>query len=135
VPDIRPVRRHVFARVLSFDLECPHCGTIDAVRTGRRAPPRFHMVRSRWRCRACRRIYSVGLVVRPVRRAGNRPYNDGQPPDTTPTDDQMRQLQQVLGETRGESVGWYDAVNLICICGAEARGDHTHDCPLAYETF
>ena len=131
-----PSRRRVFARVLSFDLECPHCGTIDCVRTRSRLPwlnasPRFHIFRSRWRCRACRRVYAVGLALWPASRAGNRPRGDRRPLDTRPSLTQIMQMRQVLGLVRGQSRGWHDEVNLICICGADADGEHTPDCPLA----
>ena len=132
----RSLRRRVFARVLSFDLECPHCGTIDCVRATSRLPwlnasPRFHIVRSRWRCRACRRVYAVGLALWPVRRAGNRPRGDRRPLDTRPSLTQIMQMRQVLGLVRGQSRGWHDEVNLICICGADEDSEHTPDCPLA----
>ena len=132
---VGPLRRHVFARVLSFDVECPNCGAVDCVRTGRQLSPRFHPFRSRWRCRDCRRIYAVGLLLSPVRRAGNHRRNGGFPLDTRPTLRQLGEMRRVLGLLREQSVGWYDGVNLICICGADEDAEHTSDCPLAYESW
>jgi len=55
--------RLTFARVLSFDLACPNCGTVDCVRSNSSLPwwkgtRQFNAWRSRWRCRACRRVYA-----------------------------------------------------------------------------
>jgi hypothetical protein len=32
-------------------------------------------------------------------------------------------------------VGWHDAVNLVCTCGADESVEHVPDCPLADESF
>ena len=132
--------RHTFARVTGFDLACPNCGAVDAVRSpsgmpwwkGTRA---FDGWRSRWRCRSCRRIFAIGLVVWPTRRAGNRPRAGGRPVDTVPTSVQGAQLAQVYGLVRTQSRGWYEPVNLICSCeGANGRDeDHAPDCPLSLD--
>ena len=93
--------------------------------------PRFHIFRYRWRCRACRRVYTVGLVLWPATRAGNFPRGGGRPPDTFPSVLQCMQMREILGLIRQQSCGWHQEVNLICICGADEDTDHTPDCPLA----
>jgi hypothetical protein len=127
--------RRTFARVVGFDLACPNCGAVDAVRSASGLPwwkgtKCFDWWRSRWRCRACRRVFAVGLVLWPTRRAGNRPRGGGQPVDTVPSTVQAGSLQLVYGLVRTQTRGWYDPVNLICTCASD---DHRHapDCPLS----
>lgn len=129
------VPSRTFARVLDFDVVCPQCGTIDCVRSRSRLPGwkarlRFNPITARWQCRACRRIYAVGLAVWPVRRTGNVPRDFGQPVDTVPNEFQRADLHELYGIVRAESRGWRDPVNLICTCPA-FEGKHAPDCPLA----
>ena len=74
--------RHTFARVVGFDVACPNCGAVDAVRSASGLPwwkgtKCFDWWRSRWRCRACRRVFAVGLVLWPTPRSprtSTRPF-------------------------------------------------------------
>lgn len=125
-------RPYVFARPIAFDLECPNCGTLDAVRRGR--PPwregsvNFNPLRSRWRCRACRHIFVIGLALWRVSRTGNQPpMGVARPADTVPTLEQMGALRQLLGVAPGRTRGRGDAVNLVCRC--LGRDDFDPDCP------
>jgi hypothetical protein len=87
--------------------------------------------RSRWRCRACRRVYCVGLALWPARRTGNRlRYADGRPVDTIPSRAQIDGLNELYGLVRAQSRGWRQPVNLICTCGVSVDDDHRPDCPL-----
>jgi hypothetical protein len=129
-----PPPSRTFARLVSFDVACPNCGTVDCVRSASGQPwwkgtRGFDLWRSRWRCRACRRIYAVGLALWPVRRAGNRPRPDGRPVDTIPSYAQIEQLNELHGLVRAQSRGWHEQVNLICTCGS-VGDDHRPDCPL-----
>ncbi len=130
-----PPHTCTFARIVGFDLSCPNCGTVDCVRSASGLPwwkgtTHFDSWRSRWQCRACRRVYVVGLALWPARRAGNRPRPDGRPIDTIPDRAQVMQLREVHGLVRTQSRGWHEPVNLICTCD---RGDDEHrlDCPLS----
>jgi hypothetical protein len=123
----QPIRR-TFARVAAFDVACPRCGTIDCVSSARpwwKRKTNFDPWRSRWRCRVCRRVFAVGVVLWPVSRAGNRP-RESRPLDTIPT------KQELLGLLQAADRGWSDPVNLICTCASEDRR-HAPDCPLANE--
>ncbi len=55
----------------------------------------------------------------------------GRPPDTRPTLPQIIEMRQLLGFVGQQTVGWYDEVNLICVCGADEDAEHATDCPLA----
>jgi hypothetical protein len=107
--------------VNGFDLECPHCGVVDCVHFGR--PWRKHQKhfdgwRHRWKCRACRRVFAVGLAIWPVRRApsprGHRPV------DTIPTRSELHGLR--LAYDRGPD----DPTNIACDC----FGTDTSECAL-----
>jgi hypothetical protein len=104
--------RRTFARLTAFDLACPQCGTVDSVSCLRpwwKRKTNFDPWRSRWRCRACRRVFAVGLALWPVSRAGNRP-REARPTDTIPTTQELLGLQLVAER------GWNDPVNLTCEC-------------------
>ena len=106
------VGRRVFARLSAFDLACPQCGTVDSVSSLRpwwKRKTNFDPWRSRWRCRACRRVFAVGLALWPVSRAGNRP-REARPADTIPTKQELLGLQLVAER------GWNDPVNVTCEC-------------------
>ena len=143
---MRPLRRpdpylapsRTFARVLGFDLACPNCGAVDCVRTSSGVPwwkgtRQFHPWRSRWRCRACRRIYAVGLALWPVRRAGNFTQLGGTPVDTRPNVQQAMELRTLYGHVQRKTRGWYEEINLVCDCEAGPDGVHATDCPLAHD--
>lgn len=68
----------------------------------------FDWWRSRWRCRSCRHVFAVGLVLWPTRRAGNHPRGGGQPVDTVPSTAQAESLGLVYGLVRTQTRGWYD---------------------------
>jgi hypothetical protein len=104
--------RRIFARVSVFDLSCPSCGAVDSVSSRRpwwKRKANFDPWRSRWRCRVCRRVFAVGVVLWPVSRAGNRPRED-RPVDTIPS------KQELLGLHLAVERGWGDALNLTCEC-------------------
>ena len=88
--------RRTFARLSAFDVACPNCGTVDSVSAvrpwWRRKAKNFDPWRSRWRCRACRRVFAVGVVFWPVSRAGNRP-RESRPADTIPSKQELLGLQ------------------------------------------
>jgi hypothetical protein len=115
--------RRTFARVTGFDLSCPRCGVVDSVSSLRpwwKRKSNFDPWRSRWRCRSCRRVFAVGVVLWPVSRAGNRP-REARPADTIPTPQELLGLQMVAER------GWNDAVNVTCEC---VDGLSSADCPL-----
>jgi hypothetical protein len=117
----QPARR-TFARLTAFDVACPNCGTVDCVQRGRlwwTRKTNFDPWRSRWRCRVCRRVFAVGVVLWPVSRAGNRP-REARPADTIPT------KQELLGLLQVAERGWNDPVNLTCEC----MGTSSAGCPL-----
>jgi hypothetical protein len=120
----QPARR-VFSRLTAFDVACPNCATVDSVSCSRpwwKRKVNFDPWRSRWRCRVCRRVFAVGVVLWPVTRAGNRP-REGRPADTIPS------KQELLGLLQVAARGWNDPVNLTCTCGRHGA-DHTPQCPL-----
>jgi len=122
----QPQRRRFFARLTSFDLQCPECGEVDVVR---HTPPwwrrkkTFDGWRHRWRCRACRRVFAVGLAIWPVSRApsprGHRPF------DTIPTRSELHGLR--LAYNRGPD----DPTNIACDC----FGTDTSECALHGEDW
>ena len=119
----RPTTRRTFARLTAFDVACPQCGAVDSVSCLRpwwKRKANFDFWRSRWRCRICLRVFAMGVVLRPVSKAGNRP-REARPSDTIPTRPELLGLLQV------EARGWNDPVNLACEC--EAPG-WVGDCPL-----
>jgi hypothetical protein len=122
---LAPQPRRTFARLTAFDVACPRCGTVDIVSCKRpwwRRKTNFDPHRSRWRCRACRHVFAVGLVLWPVSKAGNRP-RESRPADTIPTKQELLGLQMLAEQARG----WNDDVNFVCECG---DGHPSRDCPL-----
>jgi hypothetical protein len=115
--------RRTFARLTAFDVACPVCGTVDSVSALRpwwKRKANFDPWRSRWRCRVCRRVFAVGVVLWPASRAGNRP-REGRPLDTIPTS------QELLGLQVAAQRGWSDPVNVTCEC---LDGQTSPACPL-----
>lgn len=102
-----------FARVRGFDLACPNCGAVDVV------PPSsgpalveghecFDWWRSRWRCRACRRVFAVGLVLWPTMADET---SGGQPPRRAATDrygpqSKAGRVAQCGPRTRADADAW-----------------------------
>lgn len=93
-----------FARLLSFDLECPHCGSVYQIRdTHMKRGPRLKRAWSpligRFTCSHpdCRRVYILGIVAWPVSGgiAGQQP-----PEDQVPSPRQLAQM-------RKEGGGWW----------------------------
>ena len=118
----QPCRR-TFARLVAFDVACPQCGAVDSVNSVRpwwKRKANFDFWRSRWRCRVCRRVFAMGVVLWPVTKAGNRP-REARPSDTIPT------RAELLGLLQVEALGWNDPVNLACECEAPSW---VGDCPL-----
>ena len=115
--------RRTFARLTAFDVACPQCGTVDSVSCLRpwwKRQANFDPWRSRWRCRRCRRVFAVGVVLWPASRAGNRP-REARPIDTIATP------QELLGLQVAAERGWTDPVNLTCEC---MDGQSSRACPL-----
>jgi transposase-like protein len=57
--------RRVFSRLTAFDVACPNCGAVDSVTSAAwwKRKTNFDPWRSRWRCRVCRRVFAVGVVL------------------------------------------------------------------------
>jgi hypothetical protein len=128
---VAPPRPSVFARVTAFSLECPHCCTLDVVRTGRRwGSPNFNPLTNRWICRACRRLFAVGLAVRPVSPTGNRSPKAVVPLDCLPQPDQRAALWQLQNRAlvRKTAHRSGNPVNLLG-CPCLDREDVDPDCP------
>lgn len=93
-----------FARLVSFDIECPHCGTIYQVRyVGRRrrnplGAAQWDPWTARLQCGTCRRSYVLGVVAWPIRRGINTA--NAPPRDQVPSPRQLAQL-------RAEGGGWW----------------------------
>lgn len=91
-----------FARVGSFDLECPHCGKVYVLR-GTDARLQRHLstwdpTTARFTCTAgCHRVYIIGIVAWPV---GKGIAEAGTPRDQVPTPRQLAAL-------RKEGGGWW----------------------------
>lgn len=92
-----------FARLLSFDLECPRCGEVFQVRTQYRGEhvdrQAFDPTTSRFTCTACQRTYVMGILAWPV-SGGGRNIATAAPRDQVPN---ARQLSSL----RKEGQGWW----------------------------
>ena len=94
-----------FARLASFDLECPHCGAVYQVRVrGLQRPSQrryWDSFTARFQCTAkggCQRRYVLGIVAWPI---GTGPSAASAPPE-----DQVPSPRQ-LGLMRKEGGGWW----------------------------
>ena len=138
LPRIPEVLRF-FGRVLSFDVECPACGTILEARTfalerdltgqHRRHLP-WNVVTGRFRCRTCERIYATGLLLYEVaqeRGTGGAPPSDRHP---TPKQREAMRARRDALLVLGRKARGGDALNLAitapCVC---AEG-WSPDCPV-----
>ena len=93
-----------FARLGSFDLECPHCGDVYQVRVGAaRQKSTMHQnwnpETARFRCtnKLCNRQYILGIVAWPV--SGGK-VGTATPEDQVPSPRQLAQM-------RKEGGGWW----------------------------
>lgn len=92
-----------FARLLSCDLECPHCGAVYQIRARRNGQRRdtpivYDWTTGRLTCGACMKVYVLGLVAWPVAPAPK--VATGTPRDQVPN---LRQLS----ELRKDGGGWW----------------------------
>lgn len=94
-----------FARAVSFDLECPHCGDVYQIRAGKARQrsvkdPNWDPYTGRFTCtnKDCQRVYIIGLVAWPVIAA--RHVASATPADQVPHPRQLAQL-------RREGGGWW----------------------------
>lgn len=87
-----------FARLQSFDLECPHCGTVYQIRVSTRKDQNWDPWTARFHCttRHCDRTYVLGILAWSIR--GNAA--------TTPPADQVPGPRQ-LAQMRREGGGWW----------------------------
>lgn len=88
-----------FARVLAFDLECPHCGTVYQIRP-RRKNVNFDPWTGRFTCTnaECTRTYVIGVLAWPIGKGGGAATMT--PEDQVPTPRQ-------IGQLRKEGGGWW----------------------------
>lgn len=92
-----------FARLVSFDLECPRCGTVYTVRSNSDAGRRnWDPTTARFECttKDCGRWYVLGILAWPVTPAPH--VASGPPKDQVPSPRQ-------LGQLRKEGGGWWMA--------------------------
>lgn len=89
-----------FARLVSFDLECPRCGTVYTVRVNASNGGKWDTDTGRFTCTKadCARTYLLGILAWPVGTRGG-----SQPPD-----DQVPSIRQ-LAQLRAEGGGWWMA--------------------------
>lgn len=94
-----------FARLVSFDLECPHCGDVYTVRIGAsrkrgKRDPNWDPWTARFLCtnKECHRSYVLGILAWPIISA---PHVASTPPaDQVPNPRQLAQLRKDGG-------GWW----------------------------
>lgn len=86
-----------FARLRSFDLECPHCGQVYSV-TDRKPTSNYDPRTGRFHCnrKDCNRRYILGVLAWPITAGGG----SATPEDQVPS---PRQLVQM----RREGGGWW----------------------------
>lgn len=111
-PDTRKritAAQRFFARLISFDLECPHCGDVYTVRTGSfrskvgsRKGSAWDPMTARFRCmnKNCGRVYVLGVLAWPIVPAAH--VASATPEDQVPSPRQ-------LGQMRKEGGGWWMA--------------------------
>lgn len=97
-----------FARLVSFDVECPHCGDVYSVRLGaarkrtgrKQADPNWDPWTARFTCtnKRCQKKYVLGILAWPVLAA---PHVASMPPK-----DQIPHPRQLAG-LRREGGGWW----------------------------
>lgn len=109
-PDPRPKLQKAtrfFARLMSFDLECPKCGEVYSIRAGnnrrlKTKSPNWDATTGRFTCTTsdCGKVYVLGILAWPVKAAS---YVASQPPI-----DQVPNPRQ-LAKMRREGQGWWMA--------------------------
>lgn len=95
-----------FARLVSFDLECPHCGTVYTIKqqTGKgrtaRAGMNWDPTTGRFRCtlKDCAHNYVLGIVAWPI--GGGGKVASATPADQVPHPRQLAQMRKDGG-------GWW----------------------------
>lgn len=90
--------KRFYARVQSFDMECPHCGSMAVVRMGNSTAPeqrQWSPRRAVFQCLKCERQYLIGLLAWSLPRGQNA---HARPMDQIPG---PRELDQMLG------AGWW----------------------------
>lgn len=98
-----------FARLVSFDLECPHCGDVYSVRGGtarkkgtgsRDYDANWDPMTGRFKCtnKLCGRVYLLGMLAWPIIRAPH--VASATPEDQVPSPRQLAQM-------RREGGGWW----------------------------
>lgn len=99
-----PKATRFFARLASFDLECPACGHVFQVRMRPNAHPDargrgvFDWTTARFRCSACTRVYILGMLAWPI--------GPSKGVATTTPRDQVSNARQ-LSALRKEGQGWW----------------------------
>jgi hypothetical protein len=106
-PDPRPKIQkstRFFARLLSFDMECPRCGDVISIRAGydrrdKKRNPAWDPATARFRCqnKACNKTCVLGILAWPVSK--------GHSAKQIPLD-QIPNARQ-LAELRKEGWGWW----------------------------
>ncbi len=86
-----------FARVRTFDMECPHCGEVYQIREGAYTTQYFNRRTARFTCDKCGRTYILGMLAWPVNTSGN---SNVPPADQVPGPRQLAQL-------RTDGDGWW----------------------------
>lgn len=66
IRDLLAQSARFFARLHSFALECPHCGSVYLVGGRLRDSPNWDPTTARFRCSTCARVYVLGLLAWPV---------------------------------------------------------------------
>lgn len=94
-----------FARLASFDMECPHCGDVYQIRlgtarSGGKRDPNWDPQTGRFTCtnKHCGRVYILGILAWPIIKS---PRVASQPPA-----DQVPHPRQ-LAQMRKEGGGWW----------------------------
>lgn len=86
-----------FARLASFDLECPHCGTVYQVRMSTTKDRNWDPWTARFTCttKGCNRVYVLGLLAWPIKAAPR--VASAPPADQVPGPRQLAQLRREGG--------------------------------------
>ena len=109
IPDPRPrlaKATRFFARLQSFDMECPACGKVFIIRKETNLPRQrrgiapWDPTTARFRCAGCERPYILGIVAWPIAKVPH--VGTATPRDQVPHPRQ-------LAELRREGAGWWMA--------------------------
>lgn len=102
-PKLPPPHPHIigaqrfFARARTFDLECPACGVVHAIREGAHRTNDYDPRTARFTCRECLRQFTIGLLAWPCAR--------GKLANTPPADQVLGPRQ--LAQMREEGSSWW----------------------------